>query len=164
MVLQKPKLEDPLPRVVYEETDKLPFFRIVLTENWQLACETSTGADAMGNKVWAPILSPSVMEGFTRRETTFPMKEILAELTLFERCLLHCLGFAEPKPEVEESKASKMLLAKPLPRCETCNDTGVIETGNNDLPCHCAAADTAIFNTVRGAMTGRELKDRGGWK
>lgn len=43
------------------------------------------------------------------------------------------------------------------PKCPKCNDTGVWETGNNDLPCDCPAGKTALFNVagfaapVRGA-------------
>lgn len=43
------------------------------------------------------------------------------------------------------------------PKCLKCNDTGVFETGNNDLPCECPAGKTALFNVagfanpVRGA-------------
>ena len=33
------------------------------------------------------------------------------------------------------------------PICSKCNDTGVIVTGNNDLPCTCPAGNTAKFNT-----------------
>lgn len=42
-------------------------------------------------------------------------------------------------------------------KCEKCKDTGVWETGNNDLPCDCPAGKTALFNVagfpgpVRGA-------------
>jgi hypothetical protein len=31
--------------------------------------------------------------------------------------------------------------------CTRCGGAGVIETGNNDLPCDCPAGDTALFNT-----------------
>ncbi len=44
--------------------------------------------------------------------------------------------------------------------CNKCNDTGVIETGNNDLPCDCPAGDTSIFNTTDGSMTGAQIKER----
>jgi hypothetical protein len=45
-------------------------------------------------------------------------------------------------------------------KCEKCNDTGVYETGNNDLPCDCPAGDAALFNRsgVLGAVTGAEIK------
>lgn len=33
-------------------------------------------------------------------------------------------------------------------KCTRCNDTGVIETGNNDLPCDCEAGQTAVFNVA----------------
>lgn len=47
-----------------------------------------------------------------------------------------------------------------MPKCLKCNDTGVYETGNNDLPCDCAAGATALFNTVGvdGPVTGAELQ------
>ncbi|MBI4021934.1 MAG: hypothetical protein HY372_01120 [Candidatus Andersenbacteria bacterium] len=48
-----------------------------------------------------------------------------------------------------------------MPKCEKCNDTGVIETGNNDLPCDCPAGDTALFNNAwvkGGPTTGAEVK------
>lgn len=44
--------------------------------------------------------------------------------------------------------------------CPKCHDTGVIETGNNDLPCDCPAGDTALFNQagVAGPVTGTEIR------
>lgn len=44
--------------------------------------------------------------------------------------------------------------------CKKCNDTGVIETGNNDLPCDCPAGATALFNEagVDGPVTGDEIR------
>ncbi len=47
-----------------------------------------------------------------------------------------------------------------MPNCKKCNDTGVIETGNNDLPCDCPAGATALFNVagVEGPVTGKEFK------
>ncbi len=44
--------------------------------------------------------------------------------------------------------------------CKHCNDTGVNETGNNDLPCdYCPAGDTALFNVSgRGTLTGVEVR------
>lgn len=45
------------------------------------------------------------------------------------------------------------------PRCATCNGTGVIDTGNNDLPCDCPAGDVAMFNVAGlGRVTGAQLK------
>ena len=32
--------------------------------------------------------------------------------------------------------------------CDDCGGTGVIETGNNDLPCKCQAGDLAMFNVA----------------
>ena len=46
-------------------------------------------------------------------------------------------------------------------KCSYCNDTGVIETGNNDLPCDCKMGDKALFNdaqVVGGSVTGAEVK------
>jgi hypothetical protein len=46
-----------------------------------------------------------------------------------------------------------------MPTCRDCNNTGVIETGNNDIPCHCPAGNTAVFNcTGEGQLTGAEIK------
>lgn len=42
--------------------------------------------------------------------------------------------------------------------CATCRGTGVIETGNNDLPCSCEAGDRAIFSTTGGQRAGKQLK------
>jgi hypothetical protein len=44
-----------------------------------------------------------------------------------------------------------------MPNCEDCKDTGVIETGNNDLPCHCPAGRTALFNTADDPLTGLDI-------
>lgn len=42
--------------------------------------------------------------------------------------------------------------------CKKCNDTGVWETGNNDLPCEeCPLGATAIFSTVDGQQTGLQV-------
>ena len=47
-----------------------------------------------------------------------------------------------------------------MPKCANCKDTGVIETGNNDLPCNCPAGATALFNQagVEGPVTGAEIR------
>ena len=48
-----------------------------------------------------------------------------------------------------------------MARCAHCNDTGVNETGNNDLPCdYCPAGDTALFNQagVEGPITRAEMR------
>jgi len=63
----------------------------------------------------------------------------------------------------EESRLGLWFLErdKQTPKCEKCNDTGVIETGNNDLPCDCPAGDTAIFTVAgEGQLTGKELRNR----
>ncbi len=44
--------------------------------------------------------------------------------------------------------------------CLRCDDMGVIETGNNDLPCVCPLGAIALFNVagVNGAVTGTEIR------
>ena len=44
--------------------------------------------------------------------------------------------------------------------CSRCRDTGIIDTGNNELPCDCPAGDVASFNLcgVEGNVTGAEMK------
>lgn len=44
-------------------------------------------------------------------------------------------------------------------KCEKCRDTGVWETGNNDLPCDCPAGKTALFNVAgfAGPVRGADL-------
>jgi hypothetical protein len=50
---------------------------------------------------------------------------------------------------------------KKQPSCKTCDDTGVWETGNNDLPCpHCPKGDTAVFNQagLDRPITGAQMR------
>lgn len=44
--------------------------------------------------------------------------------------------------------------------CPKCNDTGIWETGNNDLPCDCPLGAKAQFNVagVDGLVTGAEVE------
>ncbi len=44
-------------------------------------------------------------------------------------------------------------------KCKRCQDTGVIDTGNNDFPCDCPEGKKALFNTagVVGPVTGDEI-------
>lgn len=44
-------------------------------------------------------------------------------------------------------------------QCGKCQDSGIIETGNNDLPCDCPAGSRARFNVagVEGDVTGSEV-------
>lgn len=49
---------------------------------------------------------------------------------------------------------SDRALKKACTRCKK----GVVETGNNDMPCDCPLGDIALFSTPRGVITGRELK------
>jgi hypothetical protein len=48
-----------------------------------------------------------------------------------------------------------------MPNCKKCDDTGVIETGNNDLPCDCPAGAIALFNVAGSGrpQTGAELRE-----
>ena len=55
-----------------------------------------------------------------------------------------------------EFKPNKCLEEGAMPKCAECNDTGIIDTGNNDLPCDCPAGATALFS-VTGM--GRTLKN-----
>lgn len=47
-----------------------------------------------------------------------------------------------------------------MEKCNKCNNTGIIETGNNDLPCDCEFGDKAMFNRagITGPITGAEIK------
>ena len=60
-------------------------------------------------------------------------------------------------------RCRRCALAQPRrepPSCGRCRN-GVIETGNNDLPCDCSLGDTALFNDVDfpgGPVTGAVLK------
>ncbi len=47
-----------------------------------------------------------------------------------------------------------------MANCKKCNDTGVIETGNSDVPCECPAGDTVVFSGLNGPETGAEIKKR----
>lgn len=44
-------------------------------------------------------------------------------------------------------------------KCNRCRD-GVVDTGNNDLPCDCPKGSSALFNTagVAGLVTGAESR------
>ena len=49
------------------------------------------------------------------------------------------------------------------PKCTKCDDTGVIDTGNNDFPCDCPAGDKAQFNSCRpgggvALLTGKQVR------
>lgn len=48
-----------------------------------------------------------------------------------------------------------------MEKCPDCNGTGIIETGNNDLPCNCPAGDTAMFNDAfLGLVSGATIKGK----
>jgi hypothetical protein len=55
------------------------------------------------------------------------------------------------RPIADTASTREMrVTAKYPPDCRRCNDRGVIETGNNDLPCDCPAGDMQLFNTTNG--------------
>lgn len=57
--------------------------------------------------------------------------------------------------------ASVPEIFRPAPTCPHCSDSGVIETGNNDLPCeHCPAGDRAVFYVAGQPrpLTGVQIK------
>lgn len=73
----------------------------------------------------------------------------------------------ETQPDTSESPTGRLnvetkLNVRPIKpgtviKCTQCDDTGVIETGNNDLPCtNCTAGRDVVFNTCDGPMTGAE--------
>ena len=84
-----------------------------------------------------------------------------AEFEDLRRVVRLVLERVEREPgEFDSDRISKELGYRLMPKCEKCNDTGVIETGNNGLPCDCPAGATALFNQagVDGAVTGEEVK------
>ena len=42
--------------------------------------------------------------------------------------------------------------------CPHCKGSGVVDIGNNALPCICPAGDTALFNGPEGEMTGADVR------
>lgn len=49
----------------------------------------------------------------------------------------------------------------PPAKCAVCGDSGVIETGSNDLPCDCPAGDKALFNVAgEGKVFGKAIKEQ----
>lgn len=43
---------------------------------------------------------------------------------------------------------------------DCCKGSGVIDTGNNDLPCDCPHGDNAVFNSENGPILGRDLRKK----
>ena len=59
-----------------------------------------------------------------------------------------------------KSDQNRIKRHKPI-KCNKCKDTGVFETGSNDLPCDCEAGDKALFNDCEvegGPITGAEMR------
>ena len=83
--------------------------------------------------------------------------------------VLHDKLVAEARRSIDEDRRQMIrdvidppepepIKAKHPPSCRKCNDRGVIETGNNDLPCECPAGDHALFNTGGATKTGAQIK------
>jgi len=63
-----------------------------------------------------------------------------------------------PKTSAQDDQKIEEVLAK-FDYCEQCRNTGVVETGNNDLPCSCIWGDKAVFNMGNEKLTGKEIKE-----
>lgn len=77
---------------------------------------------------------------------------------LVERTEAREIAAAPQAPD--DHGADGPLMRERLGLCLRCGDTGVIETGNNDLPCDCPKGDTAMFNHAgfEAPVTGAWLK------
>lgn len=108
------------------------------------------GATAM----WRQTLAHEERDARTRFRTENPVPP--KPPTLWERRKAQAVAVAE---------ASTAPVVKTVPTfaCVRCKDTGVIDTGNNDLPCDCAHGDTALFNVTgrTGLVSGLVLKTEG---
>ena len=83
----------------------------------------------------------------------------ILELTKIDEIDDYCEGSCLKEANLTEIKLCPE--PKNKTKCPKCNDTGVIETGNNDLPCSCPKGDTAIFNTCEyGQVTGKYIKQK----
>lgn len=59
----------------------------------------------------------------------------------------------------DDGEYSHILIAESPQPCKDCGGSGIIETGNNALPCRCPAGDTALFNDAfLGLVTGATIK------
>ncbi len=119
-----------------------PAYEKALREYHALECAYVADMTAM----WRQTLSHEVQDARTRFRTENPPPP--KPLTLWER--------RKAQAAVEASTA-------PTFACVRCKDTGVIDTGNNDLPCDCAQGDTALFNVTgrTGPVSGLVLKTKG---
>jgi len=83
--------------------------------------------------------------------------------------VLHDKLVAEARRSIDEDRRQMIrdvidppepepIKAKHPPSCRKCGGSGVIETGNNDLPCECPAGDHALFNTGGATKTGAQIK------
>lgn len=69
------------------------------------------------------------------------------------------LAKSHPNFGVAAGKSTLDVQVVHVPKCSRCGDSGVNETGNNDIPCDCPAGDTALFNDASwGAVTGKEWR------
>jgi len=78
-------------------------------------------------------------------------KGVLTEAELAHVTLDVAVELGVPKPEGRFAIGVEQ-------KCSHCNDSGVIETGNNDLACeHCPKGQGAVFNTMDGRQTGEQI-------
>lgn len=64
-----------------------------------------------------------------------------------------CISCAQAEMKASRGETVAIRRRPAVPVCGKCRN-GVIETGNNDLPCDCPLGDTARFNTVDSAGRG----------
>lgn len=64
---------------------------------------------------------------------------------------------------VLEDRTTCILCLASVEGCEECYGRGVVvDSDNNDLPCHCPAGDKAVFSVAgHGLMTGEVMRKRG---
>lgn len=82
-----------------------------------------------------------------------------SEALTFQRFLIGG-GTVEVADEVAELQRSReqRIAERRAGVCHRCRGAGVLETGNNDIPCDCPAGDNALFNVAGATMTGAQIK------
>ncbi len=82
-----------------------------------------------------------------------------AGLTTENELRYWCVRYDFMTAEEFNAAIDRLRPGKNEPECKQCNDTGSIESGDNDLPCHCPKGDTAVFNLAGHCQkTGAEIK------
>jgi hypothetical protein len=111
--------------------------------------------------IYALILAERAAEISTRPEFfTELLRAISSKLNWQMASLTGKCGFVyQDHPGPQGAKPFYYSMFTKVP-CKKCNDTGTIETGNNDLPCDCPAGETALFNLagVIGQVAGKEIR------